>query len=223
MLTAKQFTDALARRLKTARKIDVRQSEGLKPLPAAERDALAATLKAYLGTKPSAEMLRRLSYPRYLQLYWQYAAEKESDIFNGEISLNNIGVALLEKDFSFVDYGKHPELTVLDTYRVLDDHPHIGDGNMAAVTLNEEFTDVDLHYLEMFKPYRLKLTLEEYHQCLTVTLGYTHWQFLFCEGLDASSHDYMQTTYRAKLTKDLRTLWPDDDLKEFFALVDRAG
>lgn len=223
MLTAKQFTDAIDRRIKTASKIKVRDSGGLKPLPAAERSELAETIKSLLGKPPSAEMLRRLTYPRHLKLYWEYAAEKESDIFNGEISLSNIGVALLDNDFSYVDYGKHPELTVLDTYRIIDDHPHIGDGNMVAVTLNDEFTDVDLHYVKMFKPYRLNLTLEEYHQCLTVTLGYTHWQSLFCEGLDASAREYARTTYRAKLTKDLHTLWPGEDLGEFFALVDRAG
>ncbi|MFL6256308.1 MAG: hypothetical protein ACJ74T_14985 [Pyrinomonadaceae bacterium] len=223
MLTGKQFVDAVARRLKTASKIEVRYKEGLDPVPVAERDKLAARLAAYLGPALSKEMLRRLSFPRHFKLYWEYPAADEPDIFNGEVSLYNLADSLMEKDFSFLNYAEKPELAFLDTYRILDEHPYIGDGNMTVIALNDDFTDVGLHYLSEYKLYKLKLSFEEYHQCLAATLGYTHWQFLFCEGLDASTHEHMQTTYRAKLSKDLRMLWPGEDLGEFFALVDRAG
>jgi hypothetical protein len=223
MLTAKQFTDAVARRLKAAAKIDVRYNEGLRPVPAAERDELAARLAAYLGPSLSADMKRRLSFPRHFKLYWEYPAAKEADIFNGEVSLYNLADALMEKDFSFLNYAENPELAFLDTYRILDDHPYVGDGNMTLVALNDAFTDVDLHYMSEYKPRKLRLNFEEYHRCLAMTLGYTNWQFLFCEGLDPSTSEYMRKTYRPKLIRDLRTLWPDDDLGEFLALVDRAG
>ena len=222
MLTAKQFIDAIKRRLKTARGIDVRYREGLEPFPTAERDEMAALLKSYLGQPLTAEMRRRLSFPRHLKLYWEYTAAGEANLFNGEISLNNVGVALLEKDFSFMDYGANPELTYLDIYRILEDHPYMGDGYLTVLGLNDAFTDVELFALEKLKPLRLRLNFEEYHRCVAWTLGYGHWQYLFIEGLPPSMSEYMQKTYRPKLIRDLGTLWPDDDLSEFLALVDRA-
>lgn len=223
MPTAKQFIDAVKRRLKTARDIDVRYCEGLEQLPKAERDEMAALLKSYLGQPLTAEMRRRLSFPRQLKLYWEYTAAGEANLFNGEVSLNNVGVALLEKDMTFLDYGANPELAALDIYRVLEDHPYMGDGYLTVLGLNDAFTDVELFALEKLKPLRLRLSLEEYQQCVAWTLGYGHWQYLFIEGLPRSMSEYMQKTYRPKLIKDLRTLWPDDDLGEFLALVDRAA
>jgi hypothetical protein len=221
MLTAKRFTDAIAKRLKMARQIDIRYCEGLTPTPEAEQEKLAALLKAYLGPPPSEKMRRRLSFPRHVKLYWEYEVGK--DLFTGEISLNNLGVALLEKDFSsIINYAEQPELAFLDVYRILEDRPYGGDGYMTLIGLNDAFTDVDLYYFYRGKPHRLRLSFEDYLRCLMVTLGYSHWQFLFCEGLDPQMRDHMQNTYRPKLVKDINTIWPGTDLSGFFALVDRA-
>lgn len=224
-LTARQLTDEIARRLKSAaRKLSVTYCEGLRPVSATERKALATRLEACLGGTLSAEMQHRLSFPRHVKLHWEYEAADAAPLINGEISLHNVGIAVLEKDFSYVDYGANPHLTFLDTYRILEDKPYGGDGNMTIVSLNDAFTDVELHYTEMFRPpHRIRLSYEEYLRCELVTLGYSHWQFLFCEGLNPQMSEHMHGPYKQKLVHDLHMLWPDLDLGELLALAERAA
>src|SRR5438105_4071678 len=137
MLTAKTFTSAIARRLKEAKQLDVRNRNGLEPLSARESDELAARFAAHLGRPLSSVMQQRMSYPRLLELYWEHNAAKEKNSFNGEISLYNIADAVMRKDFSFLNYAENPDLEFLDVYRILDEHPHIGDGNMTVFGLND--------------------------------------------------------------------------------------
>ena len=92
---------------------------------------------------------------------------------------------------------------------------------MTVFGLNDDFTDIELFYLSEYKLYRLKLSYEEYLECLTTTLGYTNWQFLFCRELKPAMSRYMQKTYKPKLVRDLNTVWPGIDLEQFFALAER--
>ena len=71
MLTARQFVDEIASRLRTAMKpLAVRSCEGLRPTSMAKWKVLAAQLEACLGVASSAAMKHRLSFPRRVGLYW---------------------------------------------------------------------------------------------------------------------------------------------------------
>ena len=107
----------------------------------------------------------------------------------------------------------------MDSYSFLDDHPHTGDGNMTLIGLNEEFADVNLFYLSKYELYELSISFEQYLWCLTQTMGYIDWQFLFCNDLNSEMRNYMQNIYEPKFKKDFQTLWPQIDLEQFFALV----
>jgi hypothetical protein len=227
MITAGQFTAAVVRRLKAAHEIEVVRRAGLTPLTTSGRDVFARQLKRYLGVPLSPVMLRRLSYPANAQLYWHYPrADVEADRaegFAGEFCIYNLAAALTKKDFSFIDFEESPDLEFLAPYRILDEHPQVGDGRMTLVRPNADSTDVELYFLNEWKLHRLGLSFEEYHWCQTVTLGYANWQLLFCADLRPAAREAVRTTFRERIRKDLNKVWPGDDLGEFFALVDRAG
>jgi hypothetical protein len=227
MLTGKQFTDAVARRLRAAQGIEVVRREGLAPLAPARRDVFARKLKRLLGQPLSPAMLRRLSYPTHVKLFWRYPPGDvdlpRGEGFGGEIYLYNLGLALTEKDFSHIDFGESPELKFLEAYRILDEHPSIGDGRLTLVRVNDEATDVELSYLVEWKPHRLRLTFEEYHWCQSVMLGYADWQLLFSDDLEPSLRKATKTTFRKRIASDLKKVWADADLGEFFDLADREG
>jgi hypothetical protein len=221
-MDAHDFVSTIEARLKAARGLDLRYCEGLAVTADTEVQALAEKLTAYLGEPPTEAMRRRLAMPRHFKLYWEAAIGKPPGA-NGEVSLYNVADALIEQDFSSLNYAENPDLAFLDTYRILDDHPYIGDGNLAVIGLNDAFTDVNLFHMSEYKLYPLALSFDEYVDCVATTLGYTHWQFLFCKGLPATRRRHARGPYRKKLRADLQRLWPELDLAAFDALVDRAA
>lgn len=225
-VTPRQVTAAVIKRLREARDIEIIQREGWAALAPAERDTLARQLKRHLGQPLAPTMLQRLSYPVNARLYWRYP-HGDVDLprdegFAGEVCLYNLAESLTKKDFSHIDYKKSPDLKFLEEYRILDEHPNLGDGQMTLVRLNDAATDVELFHLSGWKLYRLRLTFEEYHWCQAVTLGYANWQLMFCDGLRPRVREDMQTTFRERLASDLNKVWPGTDLGELFALADRA-
>jgi tetratricopeptide (TPR) repeat protein len=223
MMKAEQLISIIDQRLKAAgQKIRVELREGFAPTPKRQQDWLAKRLTRYLGVPLSEALLQRLQYPETVRVYWQYESPDGSHVFSGEICLHNIAVSLLEKDFSFVNYAEHPELEFLDTYRVFDEHPSIGDGNRVLLALNEALTDVELFVLSEWKLHKLDLSFEEYIQCLAVTMGYASWPFFFCQDLRPSMHEHFETTGKKELIRDLRTIWPGLDLSGFLKLVQRS-
>jgi hypothetical protein len=226
MLTPRQFAMAIPRRLREARDIEVVKREGWWHLGTSSRDVFARRLKRHLGRPLSPVMLKRLTYPTNGRLYWQYPRGDvdlpHSECFSGEICLYNLGLSLVEKDFSHIDFKESPDLEFLEPCRILDEHPSIGDGQMTLVRLNDEGTDVELFFLSRWTLYPLALSFEEYHWCQTVTLGYANWPLLFCPDLPASDRRSMRTSFRTEMARNLNKIWPGTDLGELFALADRG-
>lgn len=223
MMKPDQLIATIDRRLKAAgQKIRVELREGFAPTPKHQRDPLAQRLRRYLGVPLGEALLQRLQYPQRLSVYWQYESPDGSRVFSGEICLHNVAVSLLEKELSSVNYVENPDLEFLDTYRVFDEHPRIGDGNMTLIAMNEALTDVELFVLSEWKLHKLELSFEEYLQCLAVTMGYAGWPFFFCQDLRPSMHEFFETTGKKELIQDLRTIWPGLDLSGFLKLVKRS-
>jgi hypothetical protein len=221
-MTSDEFAAAITIRLEAAHGMAVRARSGIEATSAEEAAERGAGLAEYLGQPLSPQMAARVAYPRRLQLYWQYDPPGERTGATGEIGMSDIATTLLERDFSFLDYSAHPELEYLDTYRILDDHPHMGDGVMTVVSLDATFTDVELFLFAEQALHRLALTFEEYARCLTLTLGYANWQFLFCPDLPPRMRKHVHGPYARRLARDLERIWPGQDHGELFALVQRV-
>jgi tetratricopeptide (TPR) repeat protein len=223
MMKADQLIATIDQRLKAAgQKIRVEVRGGFTPTPKRQQEWLAQRLRRYLGMPVSEALLQRLQYPQKLRVHWRYESPDESHVFSGEICLHNIAVSLLENELSFVNYAENPDLEFLDRYRVFDDHPSIGDGNMTLIALNETFTDIELFVLSEWKLHKLDLSFEEYLQCLPVTMGHAGWPFFFCQDLRPSVHEFFETTGKKELIRNLQTIWPGLDLSGFLRLVKRS-
>lgn len=223
MMKADQLIATIDQRLKAAgQKIQVEVRDGLTPTPKRQQEWLAQRLKRYLGIPVSGALLQRLQSPQKLRVHWKYESPDGSHLFSGEICLHNIGVSLLENELSFVNGVENPDLEFLDRYRVFDEHPSIGDGNMTLIALNETFTDIELFVLSEWKLHKLDLSFEEYLQCLPVTMGLAGWPFFFCQDLRPSMHEFLTTTGKKELIRDLQTIWPGLDLSGFLKLVKRS-
>jgi tetratricopeptide (TPR) repeat protein len=221
-MKADQLIATIDQRLKAAgQKIRVEFREGFTPTPKRQQDWLAQRLRRYLGVPVSEALLQRLQYPRKLRVHWQYENSDESHVFSGEICLYNIAVSLLENELP-LNYVESPDLEFLDRYRVFDDRPSFGDGNLTLIALNETFTDIELFVLSEWKLHKLDLSFEEYLQCLPVTMGHAGWPFFFCQDLRPSMHEYFETKGKKELIRNLQTIWPGLDLSGFFKLVNRS-
>lgn len=222
MMKADQLIATIDRRLKAAgQKIRVEVRDGLAPTPKRQQERLAQRLRRYLGVPLSEALLQRLQYPQKLRVHWQYESPDGSRVFSGEICLHNIAAAILENELS-LNYAENPDLEFLDRYRVLDEHPSIGDGNMTLIALNETLTDLELFVLSEWKLHKLDLSFEEYLQCLPVTMGHAGWPFFFCQDLRPSMHAYFETTGKKEFIRNLQTIWPGLDLSGFLKLVKRS-
>jgi hypothetical protein len=222
-MTGDEFAAAIVARLESARGIMVRERSGVEAPTAAEAAARRARLAETLGEPLTPPMAARVAYPHRLQLYWQLDQPGARQGAAGEIGFSDVATAILERDLSFLDYAAHPELEYLDTYRILDDHPHMGDGVTTVIALNAAFTDVELFLFADQGLRRLALTFEEYARCLTLTLGYANWQYLFCTDLPARMRAHVRGPYTRRLVRDLERIWPDHGPGELLALARRTG
>jgi hypothetical protein len=172
-------------------------------------------------------MLARLAYPPQAHVHWRYPPSDvdadRAEIFVGELCMHNLAAALTKKELSFVNIEESPGLDSLAPYRILDEHPLIGDARMTLVRLNDDSTDVELYFLRDWQPHRLALTFEEYAWCQTFMLGYANWQNLFCDDASLAAGRIVRKDLAEKIRSDLNKVWPGEDLSEFFTLATRAG
>jgi hypothetical protein len=158
-------------------------------------------------------------------LHWR-ALDPESA--GGEFDLINLVESIVSGPPGLVtDFTPNEERPLLQSFRVIDDHPQGGTGTLVALRIIEGAISPEVWYYHGTRgSVKLDVDYCGYLDALIVTKGFYGWQYLYAD-VPLAAHDFTNVAKQLRLRLDLLSrLFPDHDyapLEERFAQRQRRS
>ena len=152
------------------------------------------------------------------QLRYIYSSKKLN--VGGEFSLTQIADALILKvaPTVFIQKTSAPDIELLKTFRIIDDHPFSGDFKMSVFSLKEGYSppnEPEIYFYDRGSYFSMNVDYGGYLDALLEMAAISNWQYLFCEvDWNARTNYDLKQTLKTGL-QFLEIIFPNNNYEKY--------
>jgi len=177
------FYQAFTREFERLKQLDcfVEYEQSAQLIPMNDYELFTNEAKFFFNALDVQELKRLQKIPERVSLYWGYNNGDE-EINGGEFNCTNALVALVNNQPRDMSYVLTEEQ--IHQFRIIDTHPHTGDGTIVFIELdpNLKFIELPLYFMNgNGRLSRMEMNYFEYLDKLLVIKSYYNWHLLYLQ------------------------------------------